>query len=206
MITKGSKVLITEGKHKDLIGTVVDCAKYHFDVEIFSGCLNQHSVRLPITFIKELPKEMIAERFEIGDKVAVINGKHSGEKGVVEETRYGFEFCLKLKLSDGSDWFKQEDVLPFAKLEEVPDDVVRFRELCRKMSDTYAAKNKAYGNSFHKSYEKYGAYASIVRMSDKWNRLENLALNKVDDNGESIKDTLLDLANYAIMYYMEIDK
>ena len=90
--------------------------------------------------------------------------------------------------------------------ETTNDSVARFRDICKLMADTYEKKNAAYGDSFSKSYEKYGKYAAIVRMSDKWNRLENLALNNIDDNGESIKDTLLDLACYSVMYLIELEK
>jgi hypothetical protein len=39
----------------------------------------------------------------------------------------------------------------------------------------------------------------IVRMHDKMTRLENLHYNKDTPNYESIEDTLIDLANYAII-------
>lgn len=85
--------------------------------------------------------------------------------------------------------------------------IERHKNICTKLHDTYKKKNSDYGDSFGISYKKYGIISAITRMSDKWNRLESLVLNKakplVDD--ESISDTLLDLANYAIMTYMEIE-
>lgn len=46
-----------------------------------------------------------------------------------------------------------------------------------------------------------------MRLSDKFNRLENLMLNgECEITDESIKDTLIDLANYAIMLYMEVEE
>ena len=80
-------------------------------------------------------------------------------------------------------------------------------ELCTNLHDTYIKKNSDYGDSFGKSYEKYGVVAAMVRMEDKWNRLENLIINHggvVLVDNESIEDTLLDLANYAIMTCMEL--
>ena len=71
---------------------------------------------------------------------------------------------------------------------------------------TYAAKNHDYGNSFDKSLDKFGIVASIVRMGDKMNRIESLTNKEAKVNDESIKDTLLDLANYAIMTVMWLDK
>lgn len=88
-----------------------------------------------------------------------------------------------------------------------PPNVRRFAELCIAMTQTYDRKNKDYGNSFSRSVQRYGKIAALTRMSDKWNRLENLMLNedaKVKD--ESITDTLIDLASYALMTAMELEK
>lgn len=66
---------------------------------------------------------------------------------------------------------------------------------------TFCKKNSDYGNSFEESLDKHGIIASIVRMSDKMNRLEALT----DDSrtqqvgSESLLDTLEDLSNYAAM-------
>ena len=46
---------------------------------------------------------------------------------------------------------------------------------------------------------------AVTRISDKYNRLCNLATHpEVDDLGESKIDTLMDLAAYSIMTIMEI--
>lgn len=73
--------------------------------------------------------------------------------------------------------------------------------------DIYRRKNATYGNSFGKSIEKYGLIAALTRISDKFNRAENLILgakNEVPD--ESISDTLIDMANYCLMTAYEIEK
>ena len=86
-------------------------------------------------------------------------------------------------------------------------DVDRFRDITAKMADTFEVKNEAYGNSFGRSVQKYGKIAALTRISDKFNRIENLMLgspNRVVD--ESVKDTLLDLACYCVMTLIELDK
>ena len=81
--------------------------------------------------------------------------------------------------------------------------VDRHEEICSGIHETYIQKNRAYGNSFDKSCDQYGITAALVRMSDKWNRLNSLALNKdIPIGDESLKDTLLDLANYCIITAM----
>ena len=81
-------------------------------------------------------------------------------------------------------------------------NVQQFMDITTDMTKTYEAKNHDYGNSFDNSLNKFGLIASIVRMNDKMNRLETLASKKAEVKGESIEDTLLDLANYSIMTVM----
>lgn len=81
------------------------------------------------------------------------------------------------------------------------------RRICQQLNDIYRAKNEAYGDSFGETYRKLGILSAITRMTDKMNRLTALctgARNDVTD--ESIEDTLLDLANYAIMTRIEMDQ
>ena len=80
-----------------------------------------------------------------------------------------------------------------------------FTIITDKMHDTYMKKNHDYGNSFDLSLDKYGLIASIVRMEDKINRLNSLKDKNAMVSDESIKDTLLDLANYAIMTCMYLE-
>lgn len=88
-----------------------------------------------------------------------------------------------------------------------PPNVRRFAELCIAMTQTYDRKNTDYGDSFSRSVQRYGIIAALTRMSDKWNRLENLILSKdAKVKDESITDTLIDLASYALMTVMELEK
>lgn len=88
-----------------------------------------------------------------------------------------------------------------------PHNVRRMYELAEQLASTYERKNHDYGNSFSTSVTKYGIIAALTRMSDKWNRLENLILNKdAKVKDEAITDTLIDLAAYALMTVMEVEK
>lgn len=66
---------------------------------------------------------------------------------------------------------------------------------------TFCKKNSDYGNSFEESLDKHGIVASIVRMTDKMNRLEALTdeSRKQQVGSESLLDTLEDLSNYAAL-------
>lgn len=84
-------------------------------------------------------------------------------------------------------------------------NVEKFRQIAKELGDLYEAKNKCYNNSFGDTYKKLGLISAVTRISDKYNRLCNLAKNKdIDNLGESIEDTLQDLAAYAIMTLIEL--
>lgn len=71
-------------------------------------------------------------------------------------------------------------------------------EITAKLAETLIAKNADYGNSFEESYKKHGLVSAVIRIEDKLNRLNNLRTKEAQVN-ESIDDTLLDLAGYAIL-------
>lgn len=87
------------------------------------------------------------------------------------------------------------------------ESVKRFLEIEAKMASLYKAKNADYGDSFHRSVERYGLIAGLVRIDDKVERLRTLVWepSKVKVRSESIMDTLLDLASYAVMTAMELE-
>ena len=79
--------------------------------------------------------------------------------------------------------------------------------LCNQLNALYEQKNKAYGDSFGETFNKLGIVSAITRISDKYNRLVNLATHPdINKGDEAIEDTLLDMANYCIMTYMELRK
>lgn len=85
------------------------------------------------------------------------------------------------------------------------NNVEQFREIANSLGDLYEKKNAAYGNSFGETYQKLGIISAVTRISDKYNRLCNLATNPdIDNLGESLEDTLKDLASYAIMTLIEL--
>lgn len=81
----------------------------------------------------------------------------------------------------------------------------RHKEWCDNLHALYEIKNRAYGDSFGETYKKLGIISAVTRISDKYNRLVNLATHpEIDVNDESLVDTLVDLANYSIMTAMEL--
>ena len=86
------------------------------------------------------------------------------------------------------------------------DKVAIHERFCNDLNAMYAHKNSDYGDSFAKSLAEYGMVMPCIRLEDKLNRLKALTVynntRKVSD--ESIEDTLMDIANYAIMTLIEL--
>ena len=85
------------------------------------------------------------------------------------------------------------------------DESKEFRDIIEKMIQLHTSKNKDYGNAFSQSYDEFGAVMSIIRINDKLNRFKTLVRQNSEVKTESITDTLIDLANYAVMTIMEIE-
>lgn len=83
----------------------------------------------------------------------------------------------------------------------------RHQQLCEDIHNMYVKKNAAYGDSFSRVYDELGLVSAVTQISHKYHRLINLVKNPdVDNIGESIEDTLIDMANYCMMTYLEMTK
>jgi len=69
--------------------------------------------------------------------------------------------------------------------------------------ELFTKKNADYGDAF----ANYGPVGVIVRLGDKIQRLSSVSKNGVTlVNNESLRDTLIDLHNYAAMAIMLMDE
>ena len=83
----------------------------------------------------------------------------------------------------------------------------RHQETCDNIHEMFLRKNAAYGDSFHKLYEDLGIISAVTQITHKYNRLKTLAKDRdIAYTDEGIQDTLLDLANYCILTYLEIER
>ena len=83
---------------------------------------------------------------------------------------------------------------------------MEFREVTEWMNNVYERKNADYGDSFSKTFEKFGMMAVVVRLYDKVERISQISVNETQVKEETEKDTLLDIANYAVMALVELSK
>lgn len=78
-------------------------------------------------------------------------------------------------------------------------DEVLFKDITEQMLQTYIKKNRDYGGAFERGMERDGIISALTRMYDKLDRLHSLKDKDPEVVEETVEDTLMDLANYAIM-------
>lgn len=117
---------------------------------------------------------------------------------------------------DGHKFVAFEDSIEFSDTSPVnetlrtaseTEKVTNYDSIVTKLKSMYESKNAAYGDSFALTYQKYGITALLIQLTHKMNRLDTLTRKPdISPADESVKDTLYDLANYAIMGLAEIEK
>ena len=87
-------------------------------------------------------------------------------------------------------------------------EIEMFECITNQMTKTFACKRHDYGKTTEETFNRFGPVSMLTRMYDKLGRLENLLVNNIEPYvyGEKVEDTLLDLANYAIITIMELRK
>ena len=86
--------------------------------------------------------------------------------------------------------------------DKIPQGYYKYSTILKRMDDTHTRKNNDYGDAAYQGYKKYGDFYFLVQLHNKMSRLESLTVNNRTQmvKDESIDDTLLDMANYAIMF------
>ena len=79
------------------------------------------------------------------------------------------------------------------------------KKLCDLMHEIYIKKNSDYRNSFSDLYDEYGSIISEIHIREKFDRFKQLRTNE-SQVGESIEDTLMDMANYCLLTLLEMKK
>ena len=84
--------------------------------------------------------------------------------------------------------------------------MMSFDQVTKELNELYVAKNSDYGDSFNDLLYEFGLITVVIRLQDKMNRLKTIAKNDGEYlvKNETIRDTLMDLANYSIMALMRL--
>lgn len=86
---------------------------------------------------------------------------------------------------------------------EIEKKIEIHEEICDYLKNLYATKNADYGDSMHPLFEEYGLTAFLILFEIKMNRIKSLQY-KGKGHYESLEDSLLDLANYAMIAVTEL--
>ena len=81
-----------------------------------------------------------------------------------------------------------------------------FNEILENIRYTHDKKNDDYKDSYSDTMKRFGTKSGLVRIYDKFNRIENILNSEGKANFESAEDNLQDLATYAIMMLAYIKK
>ena len=162
-------------------------------------------------------------KYKIGDKVKirkdlVPGNEYDGICYVELMDKFKDKECVityvddtSYHINDSKYWWTDEMLEPVENnIMEVNnmDRLGIYQHIINNLEDTYKKKNSDYGNSVGDTYEKFGDISFLTRITDKYNRMVNLVCNsnnvrKVKD--EALEDTILDLANYCLLWLVERD-
>lgn len=107
------------------------------------------------------------------------------------------------KINTDNPWSVKID----ATTRPMTEDERRHKKILDEMADTFSKKNSDYGNAFEEILDDFGASYAVGRLKEKLKRLTQLVVsNKQEVKDESIEDTLLDMANYAVLTIMWLQK
>lgn len=164
--------------------------------------------------------------YKVGDVVRIKNDLQVGEKYGkcrVIESMLKFKGTLDTIESIDKDgdfelanednpysWHKDmvvpiKQIIPINDLESVKMDRLGiYQYILNNLEETYKAKNNDYGNSFADTYEKFGCVSFLVRITDEYNKLLTLCDSNIPEQRvKKIDDTILDLANYCLLWLVE---
>ena len=145
---------------------------------------------------------IVTARLEDDTKI-LVNPNH-----VVLVKDYGDGAVISTTLNSrtGTIYVKETKEEVWRMIREVKKIMTTFKDILNKMYEIYERKNADYGNSFSKSYEEFGLVSPVIRLSDKVERLKTLCNKEAQVKDESIIDTLIDIAVYAVLTVLEIKK
>lgn len=150
-------------------------------------------------------------KFKVGDRVEITDDELSfwackGQQGVIRDIDEYMGYLVYLD-DDEIMWFDENELKLFDNNAIINNSNIELhKKILDEIHDTYKRKNADYGNSFEEQFKEYGLSSAIIRLDDKMRRLKQLLKNKAQVKDESIEDTLIDLAGYAILTLMELNK
>lgn len=85
------------------------------------------------------------------------------------------------------------------------DNESYFSDVLKEMQELYDKKNHDYGNSFSETIQEFGFTPAVARINDKLKRVKQMVKGEPMQVKESMRDNLIDIANYCILTVIELD-
>lgn len=142
------------------------------------------------------------------DKFQKKNNEKQKESDDLAFRNINFGLSKEIAEKIGEDSAKRKGLDEWLKLAEKGLNYApsHFKKITDKMNDTFNAKNHDYGNSFRDLFKECGMTYAYGHMAEKLARIKSLMNDDAKVRGESMLDSLYDLANYAVLTIMEIEK
>lgn len=217
-------------RHRKIMGEYgCELPKYRTDLKTIEGVKLLKTPYRPIFKVVDIPKDYFKPTFKpscylgsfidvlCGDNIFSLSTEDVIGRGEILEKFAPKKIAIYPTYFPKNDWFyhvafdsgSKTGCMSSKLTPNIVDDTgdaKAFRDITNKMYDTFKQKNTDYGNSFHKIFKECSITYAYGHMAEKLERINSLRKNEAKVKGESMKDSLYDLANYAILTIMELEK
>ena len=168
------------------------------------------------TKLNESDKKRLIELYQLGYTLPEIGVKMNLSRSAVQSEL----FLLRItgQVSYRAENYRTIESKALANQNDCPDSIREamtaksartnsvFNEILENIKYTHDKKNDDYKDSYSDTMKRFGTKSGLVRIYDKFNRIENILNSDKAANFESAEDNLQDLATYAIMMLEYIKK
>ena len=183
----------------------------------------KRNIMKTITKWNESDKKRLIELYQLGYTLPEIGVKINRSRFAVQSElhllrragRVSYRTSESKALANQNGLFKPQPVefedngvmvRPSDEEAEQAERVTIFNEILENIKYTHDKKNDDYKDSYSDTMKRFGTKSGLVRIYDKFNRIENILDSEGKANFESAEDNLQDLATYAIMMLAYIKK
>ena len=183
----------------------------------------KRNIMKTITKWNESDKKRLIELYQLGYTLPEIGVKINRSRFAVQSElhllrragRVSYRTGESKALANQNGLFKPDSVefedngvmiRPSDEEAEQAERVTIFNEILENIKETHDKKNDDYKDSYSDTMKRFGTKSGLVRIYDKFNRIENILDSEGKANFESAEDNLQDLATYAIMMLAYIKK
>ena len=183
----------------------------------------KRNIMKTITKWNESDKKRLIELYQLGYTLPEIGVKINRSRFAVQSElhllrragRVSYRTSESKALANQNGLFKPQPVefedngvmvRPSDEEAEQAERVTIFNEILENIKYTHDKKNDDYKDSYSDTMKRFGTKSGLIRIYDKFNRIENIFNSDGKANFESAEDNLQDLATYAIMMLAYIKK